>query len=562
LGDFSISVGEALPYVVEQFLGLMGADAHTKQTIREIRLQQQIAIKDCSSIQMPGMPDPIPFPEIYQPVKLVKSLLKYEPTDVLEAGTHAVISGGPGQGKTTVLHSMFRTALKSMSTIPFLFTLRRANSVESLHFVVSALEESGKAIKKLKPHKFTLFVDGYDELSEENRKRVSEYLARYDALNCGNYVISCRSYYDVYNLKLSRYTVAPFDTNTNVLPFINNFSGLFKASLDARRLVDELDKRGFASFYEHPLLLTLVCLLKVHMPNVDLPANTVSLLTDAVNMLAFRWDLSMGTSRESLAKVGGHDRLNCLMRIACAQRQPTYREEQSIGITTEHLRLMHREDVDPRQLLIEIARFYGLFIPIEGGWWEFVHRTIQDYLAARFTVESGKFGQGGYTHFDFRDAYAACLNPDSATEFMIRALDSANNMVAIHECIHNHAAYDAAAIAGPLVNRYLRQRSYCSVVRNADWLRIDTNDDWILSAPIELLIGCMERSIETAGETTTGLIAACLLEIESRNQAWIRTSLLQQCMERLSGCNIVQVNVAGVVKTALTERLNLLRTTP
>jgi len=557
VGGLDINVGDALPYLVNQFLELIGEDGNTRLTARELRLQQQIAIKDSSTIQMVGMPDPVPFPDIYEPVKLEKSGFEYDAIEVVRALSNAVVFGLPGTGKTTVIHSMFQEALKSSVTIPLLFTLRRAHAVENLQFVISALEENGKAIKKLKPHRFTLFLDGYDELSERGRKRVSEYLTRFNALDCGNYIVSCRSHYDVYDLKLSRYTIGSLNRDISAKRFVENFGRIFNTRLDADKLLAELDKRGFASFYAHPLLLTLVCLLKVHLPNVDLPANTVSLLTDAVNMLAFRWDLSMGTTRESLAKIGGHERLNCLMRIASSQREPTYREDRAIDIASEHLRLMHRKDVDPRQLLIEIARFYGLFVPVHAGWWDFVHRTIQDYLAARFNVETGQFGRSTHTHhFEFREAYAACLNPDSATDFMVRALGSAPNMMAFHECIHNHAAYDSEAISGPLVNRYLKNKSQIEGTKNADWLRIDIQDDWLLNAPTELLAHCLEKLSEAKEDRAAQLTAACLIEIHSRELERLPSSLLKKSVERLKEwCSIIQVNINGTVRTALVKDL-------
>jgi hypothetical protein len=52
--------------------------------------------------------------------------------------------------------------------------------------------------------------------------------------------------------------------------------------------------------------------------------------------------------------------------------------------------------------------------------------------------------------------------------------------------------------------------------RTCDLLRIDIHDDWVLTAQIALLLGCMETSIDkltqqAKQQNNKGLIAACLI---------------------------------------------------
>jgi hypothetical protein len=53
----------------------------------------------------------------------------------------------------------------------------------------------------------------------------------------------------------------------------------------------------------------------------------------------------------------------------------------SIGTSTA-LNKMQINQLNPELVLRETARFYGILAPSADGW-EFVHRTIQDYLGAQ-----------------------------------------------------------------------------------------------------------------------------------------------------------------------------------
>jgi hypothetical protein len=58
----------------------------------------------------------------------------------------------------------------------------------------------------------------------------------------------------------------------------------------------------------------------------------------------------------------------------------------------KQLDLLTFDRVDARQVLMETARFW-ILVPCEEGY-EFVHRTLHDFLAAQFWVETGEFAKG------------------------------------------------------------------------------------------------------------------------------------------------------------------------
>jgi hypothetical protein len=87
-----------------------------------------------------------------------------------------------------------------------------------------------------------------------------------------------------------------------------------------------------------------------------------------------------------------------------------------------------------RLLLEEMARFYGLLVPVGEDQWQFTHRIIHDYLSARYWVESGKFNPPSVVEWDIHAAYAACLTAD-ATETMILMLKTDRDIPAFVECL-------------------------------------------------------------------------------------------------------------------------------
>ena len=77
--------------------------------------------------------------------------------------------------------------------------------------------------------------------------------------------------------------------------------------------------------------------------------------------------------------------------------------------------------VNPDLVLQETAQFYGILVP-SGDGWEFVHRTIQDYLAAQHWVDSGGFSTRGSYEWDTRTAYAGFRILGDATRVLEGAL--------------------------------------------------------------------------------------------------------------------------------------------
>lgn len=231
--------------------------------------------------------------------------------------------------------------------------------------------------------------------------------------------------------------------------FVGVFLSAFSAiRQDAEVVVSQLEERDFAEFLSHPLLLTLACIVRTTSTSVQ-PRSALRLLERGLDVLCFYWDEQKNIDRQRTTSLDGHDRVRILKHIAYTAKSPFVRRERAEEIARKQLTLLGMDNVDPRVALIEIARFYGILVPAEDGY-EFVHRTIHDFLAAKQWVESGKFVQQCTYEWNARTGYAACLIED-ATDVLKAALAAPDGLPTATEIIGNYATFDKRAVTDALI---------------------------------------------------------------------------------------------------------------
>jgi hypothetical protein len=281
-------------------------------------------------------------------------------------------------------------------------------------------------------------------------------------------------YYDLIDLAPGIFYVEDF-THDNALSYLKAFSRAYGTPFDSKSFLLELESRGFSDFAKSPLMLTLACILKTSsMPS--LPRNTIGLVRRAIDTLTFRWDEVKGIYRDSRLPLDGEERIRCLMRVAYHMKNPEASEDFIYPIVLDHLRLAQCGPVDPGKLLLETAQWYGLLVPIGDLQWSFVHRTVHDFLAARFWVESGRFAPSQVDAWNTRAAYAACLVPD-ATASIIDALRKEDNISVVAECLYNNAIFDVPRVAASLLKHFSRLPNRYQVSLNENILDAYTPDD-------------------------------------------------------------------------------------
>jgi hypothetical protein len=474
MADASINItADALEFASQKFLKLFGKDQESTELGNWFRRLQQTAQSLTETVHCLGMRRPLPFASIYQPTRLLvgpdegstvddsgfawddkvsRSILRGRAfneksisiEEFIQRDQDALIFGGPGWGKTTFLHHLFRATVKHEDVLPVLISLRRPSALEDLERYVDACSRIQK-----KQHRACtlLLVDGYDEVKTEERRRVSEALLRFQAQRAGKFYLTCREYYNVSLLKAPEVRLEAF-TRDDQVRFVGVFLSAFSALRDdAETVITQLEQRGFKEFLSHPLMLTLACIVRTTSSSVQ-PRNALRLLERAIDVLCLHWDEQKNIDRQRTTPLDGYDRERILKHIAFRAKSPFVKRERAEEITRKQLALLGMDKVVPRDALIEIARFYGILVPAEDGY-EFVHRTIHDFLAAKQWVESGEFARERSHEWNARTGYAACISGD-ATTVLKQALEARDGLPAATEIIGNYAGFDNPSIADAL----------------------------------------------------------------------------------------------------------------
>jgi predicted NACHT family NTPase len=123
--------------------------------------------------------------------------------DLLPKLDRILVIDGAGMGKTTLSRFLFIQAIKAMATVPVFVELRHLNSRRTLldhllsEFNPIGIDESKfdtrQIVRLLKKGVFTFFLDGYDEISNQEREAVTRDIKEFTENHSGNkYLLTSR----------------------------------------------------------------------------------------------------------------------------------------------------------------------------------------------------------------------------------------------------------------------------------------------------------------------------------------------------------------------------------
>jgi hypothetical protein len=292
--------------------------------------------------------------------------------------------------------------------------------------------------------------------------------------------------------------------------------------MDPDLLLAELEDHGLHEFAVHPLMLALVCILKTG-PNKEIPRRAIGLIRRAIDTLTFRWDEAKYIHRESRVALDGDERVRCLMGIAFQMKTIQIPWPKVETVVRRYLDLLQIKSADVNLLMLEIAQWYGLFIPIDLDNWQFVHRTIADYLAARFWVESGKFAKEAPVAVDTRAAYATCLLPD-ATAQLSKMLKEPEGFRTFCECLYNGVAFDPSVIAQAILDR-LGRLAPGNLKSTKQGIEVRLNEDFFSFASAGFLRTLIEYASGQRTNAGDAVSLYTLSELALRGETYIRDRL-------------------------------------
>jgi len=313
-------VRELIRVSTERVLAVFGQDEISDEFRAKIRYHTGLSTDEASTIQCVGMEEPISLLDLYQPTRIKQGATSV--ADLSKARQNALIYAGPGQGKTTLLRYLFLTEANGGAVVPLFFTLRKEEDILLLSEFIGILDNRRK-LQRIPPKSdpILLLVDGYDEITNNQRKNVSDALNRYSVARAGTFILTCRSGYIVQGVKLKQYELDEFD-RTDAIRLVDAFASAYASTLRIQKtfsgssMIEELEDRKLTFIVSHPLMLTLACVVKSRV-SPELPHNSVELLRQAMETLAFRWDESKGVKdRSTMTKMRSIHIMQCTMLVA------------------------------------------------------------------------------------------------------------------------------------------------------------------------------------------------------------------------------------------------------
>jgi hypothetical protein len=347
--------------------------------------------------------------------------------EILASTRRLFIRGHAGLGKTTLLQWIAVTSARKAfppelrewnGTIPFFIPLRRYSS-DPLPAPEEFLREVGRHIaiemppgwvqQRLRFGDAIVLVDGVDELSEERRTDAQRWLRELvDAFPYARFVVTSRpAAVPADWLGDTEFDVAELEpmTRSDVSVFVHRWheamrEGCATAEERAeltdyeRGLLDSLGQnRHLRVLAGYPLLCALLCALHRDRRS-QLPANRMELYEIALHMLLERRDRERRIDDAGTA-LSRTDKTLLLQDIAYWLLRNKWSTAPANRVTERiaaKLRGMAQIRTGADEVYVILLERSGLLRePVEGQT-DFVHRSFQEYLAAKEAIESDDIG--------------------------------------------------------------------------------------------------------------------------------------------------------------------------
>jgi len=326
--------------------------------------------------------------------------------EALSTHDRVLLRGDAGSGKTTLVQWLAVTAARDGDRIPYVLPLRTLIRTGQLPSPAAFLSSTGCphtppegwTERVLTAGRALVLVDGLDEIPSTDRHRTRDWLLSLIRAFPGNrWLLTSRPTAVRPDWLASEgfreLTLAPM-RRPEVKTFVERWHTAAQAPEYEGPLLDSLrTKRDLARLATNPLMCGLICALHRERRGY-LPTGRKELYDAALTMLLARRDLERGMPVLDGPELGEDAQLELLQRLAYALVLSGRTEmdvETAEGIVERNLPTI---DVAAGQgnaatVLRALTLRSGLLRQPAEGIVDFVHRTFQDYLGARYAVEEG-----------------------------------------------------------------------------------------------------------------------------------------------------------------------------
>ncbi|WP_262063088.1 NACHT domain-containing protein [Streptomyces sp. STR69] len=329
--------------------------------------------------------------------------------EALSTHDRVLLRGDAGSGKTTLVQWLAVTAAGDGDRVPYVLPLRtllRTGQLPSPAAFLTATDcphspPEGWTERVLTAGRGLILVDGLDEIPSADRHRTRDWLLALIRAFPGNrWLLTSRPTAVRPDWLASEgfheLTLAPM-RRPEVRTFVERWHRAAQAPEYEGPLLDSLHtKRDLARLATNPLMCGLICALHRERRGY-LPTGRKELYDAALTMLLARRDRERGTGALEGAELGEEAQLEILQRLAYSlvlSGRTEMDAETAEGIVERCLPTVASAagQGNARTVLRTLLLRSGLLRQPAVDVLDFVHRTFQDYLGARYAVEEGHLG--------------------------------------------------------------------------------------------------------------------------------------------------------------------------
>ena len=317
------------------------------------------------------------------------------PSDMLqEFSGRLLITDTAGMGKSTLMKRMFIDVIENGHGIPIYIELRRLSKertiLKEIHEQINSISkefDENLLLEFIQTGSFIFFLDGYDEISSDNRASVTSDIQTFVSKAFDNsFILTSRPESALASFGEFKKANIVALTKKEAYELLRKYDNGGDVS---RLLIDKLRSGEYSmidEFLRNPLLVSLLYTAFDYKQTIPLKKHIF--YRQVYDAYFDAHDLSKGDSyiheKKSKLDIDDFDRVLRYIGFLCiTQQKIEFEKDEILSIIDKAKNYCQDLDFTSSDFLEDILCRVPLFC-IDGSYYKWVHKSLQEYFAARF----------------------------------------------------------------------------------------------------------------------------------------------------------------------------------